>query len=1021
MVEDPLGGVVIEEAPTAPPPAERSPTQLLAPGMVGMTRTMELPEGATLPGIAVPEETLGVQQSFFGNFNRTVLALPDIAINALAFGAEKAGLIDASDDPQENRNVLTRFFNRASFEERRKLLELPFGLGDVSIGAGKETLPATSAEKVAGAGGEALAYGATAAALLPSMVARTPAAQTAQELNRRQFQQQMAQSGAAGAALPALRAGALEGVQAFSQAPARVTMAELLASTTSGATGQAEEELLGVRTGVGDIAGASLPAAATGAAKLVYQWSPTRNLISWVGESLPFGSGAQRVEERMKNIIGKDLIQSFEAARVSGRLEEMQALQEEFRARGLELPLTPAEITQSPSLRIGQEAVQRSATGAKAEENVQRLMNRKQIIQNFLDQSMPTEEAAPTTVVKVIQSQIDEAGENLAQQRAALGEFGETISQMLPRAPSRTKEGETIRAALVKAKDAKKQEMDQLADELGLSTADPGALFNPVKKAVRDQYFRNNDTDKYLPGVIKDFVNADGNVIRFQDWKRYRDETIDQLSAAKASGRNTDIVNLTKFKEQLDQFGNVFYGANKNWLTFKNRYRDEYALPFERGVAYEITQPSMASRPGDVRYLTSDEMVARAFTRNTENARDFVRLFANDDEARTAMRKIVLDAARDASMGRTNTMYEGTINPDRLKTFVNKNREVLDTLGLRSELDEVQKATAAFSTRAKELKNRENIIKTDQVRKMIDQVNDATFSPDEFIDRAITRPAMMKKIADRVESANDPALKEAFKQSVWTRLQATNDINDPGAFMETLKKNERALRIALGDQHYKDLETATKGMAVTLFASAGIEGSGIQPLTWIDRFERFAGVTLPSLTNATMAVGRGQVSPQYLAFSFGARFINARQRAAFDRVFERIMYDEEFARMMAGRAGADGLPRKETQDKMRLYLFNLGLQPDGSPYEPEPQPEEVPVPREFILGPQETMRPPVNPTLQQVNPATLNRPLPPAPPPPAPPAVPTAPAPTAPERRSSLDYEMLFPNDMLGSMISRQG
>jgi len=1069
-----LGGVPVSSSDSGKPTPARS-IDVQSPGMTAAgQRTMVLPDAAnqdTLYSKKVPDEGTGLTSAYFGSFNKTLLALPDIAINALAYGAEKSGLLEASDDPQANRNILTRFFNAADYKQKQELLSLPFGLGSVSMGAGEPRKPTTFGEKVLAGAGEASAY-------VPYMIAGQRPFTPAIVVNRNGVLQEIG-TGSGTAAREAIQRDALipavpgirgsldyagralvgaanEGLNAFAANPARVTLAELLSNAASGATGTAEEEFTGHRTGVGDIAGGTLPTLAVAGAKLLYKWSPTRNLLSWAHESLPFGSGKQALEDKAQETIGVEMQKAFDSAMKNGNLQEAQRIAEEFKKAGTPLTLTPAELSQDTTLRLGQEASQRAASGESARRNVERINTNIETVQNFLDLKNPYKEAAPTAVVSQLHSITEGEQGALSAAQRALREESEGLAGTFPNVENRATEGANIRRALQKAKDDKKVELDKLATDIGLDEANPGALFNPVKKAIREAFFEGtvdkpNDVDRYLPKVIRDFVNDQASVINFQTWKKYRDKVGDELSAAIANNQGSDIKHLAEFKERLDTFGNLYYSTNENWVKFKDRYREEYALPFERGIAYQVLSPSSASRPNDIRYVTSDEAVAKSFTKNVENATDFLNLYKDKPEAVASMRNVILDGAKDTAV------KDGVIIPSKLETFITKNREILTTLGLHDELSNVQSAASAMAERQVELKARQAAINSDRVNKLLDRVKSAELSPEQYIDQLISRPADMKAIVSKIDAANDSGLKEAFNQAVWTRLRETNDISNPGGFLQAINDNRRALEMSLGKEHLKNLETAAKGMGLALYADAGAQGSAMQTLTGVDKFERYTGITLPSLFNAVRSAGQKQVSPEYLAFAFGGRFINARQRAAFDQVMEKVMYDSDFAKLLAEKAGANGTPTKRQQDKLQGYMYNLGLRPDGRPYAKEEKPEETPVEPSSVL-PSNQLPAPKQPRTFKEMPAIQNKPLviPQVSPTPvdtrgAPVVVPSTPTtnpesgvsgntitvnprpgtgyptpaappvgPAAPQKRSSMEYQNLFPNDPLGAILAQR-
>lgn len=1021
-IEDQLGGVLVEEATNQQPSASQADIQL--PPMEAGGPQMVAPEDAYLPGRKVSEGDLGLQRAYFGAFNNAVLALPDAALNAGAFAAEKAGLLSrVSDDPQENRNILTRFFNAANYPERDKLL------GIFSFGKGEQIKPETIGEKVAAGAGEATLY----ATAFPSMAAAASkeGAYLAAPMVEGIEQRYLTQTGTK-ALGPMFQKAAQEYVTAFKGMPARVTAAEIAGGAASGALGTAEQELLGVRTGLGDIAGGVVPSVVPAVSKFIYKWSPTRNIIKWGYRMIPGSTGEATMRREAETEIGNEMLKAFKEAKKAGRLQEAETIMRQFEDAGYRLDLSPAEMTQDPALRAAQEAAQRSAAGDKARAFRERTEGNVSRIINYSNDPNLVDTAAPTAVVTQLQSVADTeaALQRLGEEQLAL--YGETVATRLPMTRSRAEQGAVIRKALIDAKTAKKTELDNLAIELGINETNPGTLMNPVKKAIRDKYFLDNDTDRYLPKVIRDFATSEDNVINFQTWKRYRDKVSDELSAAVANKQSSDIVNLTKFKEDLDKFGNMFYSSNKNWNTFKNRYFEEYAKPFERGVAYEITTPSPASRPGDIRYLTSDEAVADAFTRNVENAKDFMNLYRDNPDAVNSMRNIILDGARERVIAKSGP-YEGTVDPTKLQTYINQNREVLDTLGLKGDLESIQNVSKLFGMRSAELKNRAAAIGRDKANRLLNNISDGTYSPEEFIDAAIKDPKMMKTIIDRAEQAQDPNLTEAIKRAVWTRAFETNDLRDPGKFMEFAKTNERSLKMAMGEEHYNRMMTSAKGMGLALYAQEGLDGLPLEAMSGLEKFAKYTGITVASLANAVAAAGRGQVRESYLAFAFGSKFLSTRQRDAYNKVMTELLVDGTLARDLAERAAADGMPTQKQANRMKAWMLNAGLQPDGKPYEEERPVENVPIPQELFLGAGETRKPQEPSTLENL-PPFLNKPIPPKATPnvtvtfpdsdPSPSNPFNQPAPLAPPaqgRTGGANYQSLFPNDPLGTAISNRG
>jgi hypothetical protein len=267
---------------------------------------------------------------------------------------------------------------------------------------------------------------------------------------------------------------------------------------------------------------------------------------------------------------------------------------------------------------------------------------------------------------------------------------------------------------------------------------------------------------------------------------------------------------------------------------------------------------------------------------------------------------------------------------------------------------------------------------------------------------------------------------------VWTRAFETNDIRDPGKFMEFAKTHERSLKMAMGEEHYNRMINTAKGMGLALYAQEGLDGMPLEAMSGLEKFAKYTGVSVASLANAVAAMGRGQVREGYLAFAFGSKFLSTRQRAAYNKVMSEVLVDSTLARDLAERSAGNGMPTEKQANKMKGYLLSIGLQPDGRPYEEERPVENVPVPSELFLGKGETRKPETPSGLENL-PPFLNQPLPQRGTPNVTVTFPESdtspsnpfnqPAPSAPPTRSGgnrVDYPSLFPNDPLGAAITNR-
>lgn len=1034
----------------------------LLPGLtgkvVGETKGSDTPESPALAeglkgkvvGTTDGEGELGVRRSYFGAFNDTLAKLPDAAIGLTMLGMEKAGIIDPPrDGTLDHRMYLKRIFNAANYEQKQRMFDF-LGEWSPNIGMGKEMRPTSVSEKIAAGAGDSTAM---AVPVLGAQVAGTRGATYAGEEAGRQISERVARSmdkpiseasGLTGKlAAAGERVGATgqqlirDQVQGLAERPAGVLAGEVAAAAGSGALGTAEELATGHRTGIGDLVGGApgpaLQAGAQAGWSVLKRVSPSAMGASWLMEKAEpvtnFVVGRfKNPEGQVKGVLGEQLNIAYDLAKKNGNLQKVAEIEQAFRDAGMEPPrYTPAEMTLDPVLGVGQRRVQSMSTGDQARENLDRINTNKDRIRNFLGNG---DEGAPTAIVSGLEKRRQGELEALNTEQYDIDMERMGLKSSLPQATRRNTEGATIRASLQRAKDAKSVELEAYANDLGLNNSRMTADVSDLKASLDAQFTKGDFTDKYIPKVVQDFINSTDETLGFQSYLRVRNKIGDEIGRALANNQNTEARNLVEVKKAFDDWAENGFKKYPDFAKFRQRYEEEYALPFEKGVAYEVLQKSSAN-PKSVRYLTSDERVAQAFTQNVESASDFMRLFQGDEAAQQSMRNVILDSAREASLGSPNGPYAGTLDPNKLGTFINKHREVLETLGLKEYLGDINGMAGAVASRQASLNNRLQSIKQDDVNKLLVKLSNGDMDPDQFIDQALKKPGQMNRIVKRIDEIGDPDLNEALKAAVVSRVLANGNIDNPTKFAETIAQNKKALTQVLGPEHFKNMEIATDAMMRAMYAEEGAAGAGLGALTSTQKFEKTTGSPVTSLSRVALAVEEGRLSWKTAAMFFGSRFLTARQKNTFDAMFQKTMTDPDFAAAMASPLdAATGKPTGPVERRIKAYLFNMGTQPDGGPYgtpeevtippsgtSPTPNaPNEItirpakrssldPAPESPALSGQKSFAPPAPqaaPGPQQAGIGSL-----PAPQPGSPPASPRGP-----------EYAALFPRDELGAQIA---
>lgn len=986
-----------------------------------------------------PEGKLGAQRAFFGQFNKVVTALPDLAINAAVYGLEQAGVIKAPEDPRQNRDFLERVFNAANYDQKKMIM------GFLPMGEGAENLPTTTTEKIAAGGGE----GAALAVPFIGMAGRGAKGATYANEGAELIQRKLRETWADPNSSVAQKAGTLvqdvarQNVGAMRAAPGVTVASETAAGALGSASGTAEQELTGMRTGVADLAGGVVGSTVTSAAKPIVKTlysayeltSPVQWAIKGYKELI-----AKEPSEAMKVTASRKLdAQLQEAFRESverGDAQRTNEILNAFREVGLEPPQwTPAEATLDPVLKKAQEMAQLRSTGSDTRRNTDRMKENAEKTENFLRKLIPAETDSPEFVLDASRKRIEGERAAIASEMDDVAEQRAELAMDLPRLENRNDPIRKIRETLTAAKTAKKAELDKLAESMGINTVSGTADITQLKQVAKQTFMAGDMTDKYVPSVIRDLVDTSDTTLSFSSYRKYLDKVGEEIAYAKAVGNKKTLTELVEFKQGLEEFADENFKAMAKVKEFRDIYAKEYALPYERGIVYKIAKQSDDSRTSfgeAARYVTGDEQVANAFLRSEENAKDFVRIFQNDPESLQAMRSVIMDRVGDYAKGKDNTPYAGGLNPERLNTFILKNRETLDALGLTEQLSDIQSATAALGSRQRSLVARERAINHDRLTKMLEREAAGDVTADELLGDMLKKGnrSAIRKIHNDVKRTEDPALMETLKSAVMSRVLEGVNPEDPKAFRKAVENSRAALLGIYSKDELDRMELVADAMIRNRFANQSAQGAGIENQSLIARLEDTAGTTAKSFAATTQAIRQGRTSLAIEAPAWFVRYLNANSRRAYDEMFRKNMLDRDFSKDMAemlksSSKNADGTdwspPSPVVERRMRAYMFNQGFGPNGEPYG-EPETETIDL-RDLPPAP--------TPKLLGAGNADFNRPSVPPPP---------ASAPSAPVREnnitvtpnafsgsgvggpsvSSPKFETLFPNDPLGKAIQER-
>ena len=992
---------------------------------------------------AEPEPELGVQRAYFGAFNRAMTFLPDAAINTVVRGLEAAGIMDAPENPARNRDFLERTFNAANFKDKEQIL------GFLNVGVpGTEIPEVSTAEKAAGAAGVGTAFAVpTVGAVSRGAQGASFTGPAAAEITRRA----MAQPGTATMVPEMVR----QTVASFATRPATFATSEAAASAVAGAASEVEKEKLGFTTGipalVSGVYTSSLIEEPFNTLKATVTATPVgfvaRKAYEAAQRRIADATDPERAAEIVRGRIAPEFKAAIDEAAARGDLQRVDELTRAFEEAGVQAPaLTLAERTGDLPLRKTQEIFQQRATGDDARRNMERLQENIRRAYDFVTKTFPgtgdvpaeviTQRNFPERFVEALTERRDVLNKELGAEGEAIANETRNLINKFPSADRQTRmeRGQAIQDQLVQMKDTAKAELLKLADDLGLNAQTDQKPITDLQQILKTKFPETSITEGSVPKVIRDLRDFGGGM-NFEEYRTMRENIGGLMGDAASKGQSQLLGRLEVAKRELDGWAERNFGPN--YAQWREQYLNKYQIPFENGVVYKVTEQLPGSRPGKPRYALQGELVADEIFKQADSGRlgdvqEYIRLIENDVPAMNNMRNVILDKALETSV------KDGNVDPTKLQTFVNRNKPVLDQLGITEELADANTAASVLSTRATALNERTKAIKKDQLVKLLDAYAEKGQSPEEFMDNLLKSPDQLGRFYTRIQSFDDQGLVDAFRAAAMNRVVSTMENAGPNAFADAMVNNRKALEKILTPEGFRNIAIVNDALYRIRFAEKGVEGGGIDPGSIVRTIEEYLGTKIPSIGSYMRGMATNKQSATFLAALLGKNFISAQQQRAFDQMMTRAMYDTEFATTLATPVGRSGAVPGPIERRLRGYMFESAV-PDlskdaepvevtydaetkqfrrldsGEPMRVRGQATETPMPRgipEFDRAP----RPP--------------RAAPPPPAPPAPPAMPTAPMAPAPDenvitvrpkQRSSLDYEMLFPNDMLGSMISKQG
>jgi len=941
---------------------------------------------------------------FVRGANDLILAIPDVAINAVAEGLESAGLVEPN---VVDRNYLRRLFNSSDFESQKVVIPylLHYGTGRFAGQSDQEGSIASIARSA----------GQAAAASLPliGMQMRAAAAPTI--------------AGSASVSTPSSTTTAQKVAETmvapFRTSPGTAVAAETALGAASGAGAEAETQFLGTNTGFGGLVPLA-PAAIFYGAKKAPGVKLAKQGFSWATSKFKGGVDDAKV------LTGKvDAAEGPEGQAALAKLGEdvteaaatPQAQTNIQRAADIEatlggyadapITLSPAEATLDAPLLATQARMEGTGDATFTRQNNARKTNVLTAAERFIDGELtgsPVDDA-PMYVYNMAKgtyeatyARIDAQGDEIANSWSLVTAADTGV---YPKLSDRSAVGENIRTTIVNAQQSAKDDALKLAKKLKINDADPVGNRDATagaQAAVRDALTTRAGKEAIsyegLPPLVRKFVEfkfKDGKM-SFQDWKAFRDQVGSAIGVALAKGDNSSVRPLAILSEQLDNMATSYGKTNEKFEQFRLVYDKNVVAPFERSGVIRVTAKGPGSTGEQPQYYLPDEQVVKAFLSDTNTARQFVNLFGDKPADMRAMKAVVLDQIRDTAYN----YNKGVFNPDKINSYLNKNREVLSELGLLDDLLDTQKLIEDQVARQATLTDRRRAI---QGNSLLGAVGRAmkNESPDQLFKEALTNPAKMRELKTIASQATDSLTAEqsaqAFRAAITEKMlaKAPDALSSPTAFKQWMVKNEEVLNAAFDKSHIDNLYLIADAAERVLVTGLS-RGKGVADEDIISRFTGALGTTPAGISNRFIAVQEGRLGSKAMVGYIISRAIRQQSGVRSDALFREAMFNPDIAKLLATEGGESVAPlgaSEPNKRKINAFLFNIGVDygegitGEGATQElilepqmpeqpvtetPPPPAPVVPDPQPFIYAPTpgittSTSKPPSFPTGNQAS------------------------------------------------------
>jgi len=863
--------------------------------------------------------------------NRSLAYVPDTLLNVVLYGVNKGTGLNIAP------NQLRRIFNSDDYESQKVLIPylLNYGIGDEARDPNQGLV-----SRYAEAAGEGIG------AALPIIGLQGKIATATKESIE---------------AAPTVTRRVIDALlRPFRNDPKKAVAVETTLSALAGGGAQAEKDLFGTQTGIGAIAapiaiGQTIP----------YTFGKVTGALSW-GSKKAFGkigdaydnykvaSGKRNPEEGTRgeetSILMekefKDALNEQSIANINRAIEIEDSLSS-YAPKG-KIVLSPAEQMVDPPLLKAQKMLEAKGDAEFVRKNNDRKKDTLIAIQNFIDDKFSGNafEDSPGFVFdaqknkyNLLISKLDDAD---ATSTFSLNKIIDADTGAYPSlSGKRVETGQEIRDVIRLGREKAKENMEVLANQFNINKADQLASrdkFFEAKEKLKESILTRDAEGAFsykgLNRVVKDFIESDKATMSFQDWKTYRDQVTDAIGGALANRNMTDVRALTQLARTLDEIGEAYGRTKTNFESFQNAYNTQYILPFEKSGVIKI----LGKRYTD--YIIPDEQVAEAFLKNTSTAKQFINLFGDNPKQLENMRAVILDQINNVA-----NVKGGFLDPRRINTYLNKNKEVLDELGFYDEFDNTRSLMNNILKRQETLSKRRNTINTNLMYKAIAKANN-TNDPDTFLTEALRSPESAKVVKNQIEKQG-PEMLEAFRAAVMNKLLRANNVtDDPYSFKKFVVNNERTLRSMFDDSHVDNMYLIADA-AERVYLTGGPEagGTGVGSPDFLAKFLKTFGASVPQTSTRMIAVAEDRLNQKTAAVYFAVRSLAAKNANRADALFKKAMFDPTIARRLVESEGPEPFSlNPKAKGDFNAYLFSIGIGAPGEENLVEPVKIDLPAP-----------------------------------------------------------------------------